>query len=566
MEKRSIRSVRFIAAERSAEDLASVAPEVSFSGPDGAPDVAELASDYLARVLEQDAVVSFGPDAEPSPEVALRDVQPSRLTGTSVVRFDQVRSSIPIFGSHMVVEVAASGALVGVQADVAAVQGTSPIPTVTPEAAMASIAALAGVDAAALQAPAAPTLTFFHEDDEDADRWHLAWFFKDVPVEPAHEPSRCRGHGGSPRRSSPRYDYLVDAHGGEVVFYYSTAPRARGEVPAIPIKCTGSDELGVAQEFFGQAVAGGFELSDPMRRLKTFDLAGGDISVEPIELPKAPLRSDAAEFPAKHRAAVSAHVNVGRVLDFYRTVLMRDSVDDKGMEIESIVNCISSGDDTPPNWSNAVWWNGRMWYGQIHGPNGEVRSFSAFLDVIAHELTHGVIESSANLIYKGESGALNESLCDIFGVIIGNWYRVGADSDPGGWSWEFGPGLGDDGKPIRDLADPARTGDPASMTDYVRTREDEGGVHSNSNIHNKAAYHLLTAEDSQGRRRVTAREAAILYYLCLVRLPQRAGFARALRGLLDVATTYFAGDAAERDRKLAAIRAAYKKVGVTLAD
>lgn len=562
MEKRSVRSVRFIAAERSAEELASVAAEVSFS--DGAPDVPALARDYLARVLEQDAALSFAPGAEPTPEVELRDVQPSPLTGTSVVRFDQVRSSIPIFGSHMVVEVDAGGALVGVQADVAAVQGTSPTPTVAPEAAAASIAALAGVDAAALQVPAAPTLTFFCE--EDADRWHLAWLFKHVPVEPAREAgaSGCRGHGGSPRRSSPRFDYLVDAHTGEVVFHYSTAPRARS--PAIPIKCTGPDELGVEQEFFGQAVAGGFELSDPMRRLRTFDLAGGDISVEPIKLPKAPLRSEAAAFAAKHRAAVSAHVNVGRVLDFYRTVLMRDSVDDKGMEIQSIVNCISSGDDTPPNWSNAVWWNGRMWYGQVHGPNGEVRSFSAFLDVIAHELTHGVIESSANLIYKNESGALNESLCDIFGVIVSNWYRVGADSDPGGWSWEFGPGLGDDGKPIRDLSDPSRTGDPASMAAYVHTREDEGGVHSNSNIHNKAAYHLLTAEDAQGRRRVTAREAAILYYLCLVRLPQRAGFARALRGLLDVATTYFAGDAAERERKLAAIRGAYKKVGITLDD
>lgn len=573
MEKRSLKTIRFVAAERSAEELAQVEPEVSFAAPgaDG-PDVAALAREYLANVLELEAgPVSFGPDAAPPPEVALGDVQPSRLTNTSVVRFNQVRAEIPIFGSHIVVEVGADGKLVGMEAEVAAVQGTSPTPTLSPSEAAARVAALAQVDPDALATTAAPTLTFFHEDEGGADRWHLAWLFTDVPVAPASDAAEHggRGHGASPRRSSPRFNYLVDAHDGAVVFYYSTTPRARAkapEIPAVPIKCVGLDELGARQEFFGQAVDGGFELDDPLRKLRTFDLAGGDISAAKIPLPKAPLRNDAADFSAAHRAGVSAHVNVGRVLDFYRTVLMRDSVDDAGMTIESIVNCISSGDEDPPDWSNAVWWNGKMWYGQIHAKDGSVRSFSAFLDVIAHELTHGVIEYSCDLIYKGESGALNESLSDIFGMIIANWYQVGPDSDASRWTWEFGPGLGEPGKPIRDLSDPTRTGDPAHMSSYVRTREDEGGVHTNSNIHNKAAYHLFTATDAKGERMLSSREVAILYYLCLVRLPQRGSFARTLRGLLDVATTYFAGDPPGRERKLAAIRGAYAKVGITLED
>jgi len=243
---------------------------------------------------------------------------------------------------------------------------------------------------------------------------------------------------------------------------------------------------------------------------------------------------------------------------------MRDSVDDKGMEIISVVNCISSDDEAPPDWSNATWWDGRMWYGQMRDAGGQVRSFAAFLDVIAHELTHGVIEHTAGLIYKGESGALNESLCDIFAMIIGNWYRVGADSDPARWSWEFGPGLGSPGMPIRDLSDPRRTGDPDHMSHYLRTREDEGGVHTNSNIHNKAAYLLITGVDADGKVVISPREAAILYYMCLLRLPQRASFVRTLRGLVDVARSYF--PPAERERKVAAIEAAYGRVGISLVE
>jgi len=577
MEKRGFRSVRYVAAERDVEELGAVEPMLSFATGDGGDEeVGDLARQYLDRVLElEGGVLSFGVDAEPAPELTRSSVQASPLSKSSVVRFAQASGSIPIFGSHMLVEVGADGKLVGVDAELAAVQGTSPTPTLTAEEAAARIAALAGVDPAALQGAGAPSLTYYHDDE--VGRWHLAWLFRDLAVAPAggasheghagHEGHARRGHGGSPRHRVVRFNYLVDAHDGAVVFHYSSAPRARGkarEQAAMPSKCQGLDALGESQEFFGQAVAEGYELSDPMRRMRTFDIAGGDISADPIRLPKQPIRHGGADFGGDYQAAVSAHVNVGRVLDFYRSILMRDSVDDKGMEIISVVNCISSDDEAPPDWSNATWWDGRMWYGQMRDAGGQVRSFAAFLDVIAHELTHGVIEHTAGLIYKGESGALNESLCDIFAMIIGNWYRVGADSDPARWSWEFGPGLGSPGMPIRDLSDPRRTGDPDHMSHYLRTREDEGGVHTNSNIHNKAAYLLITGVDADGKVVISPREAAILYYMCLLRLPQRASFVRTLRGLVDVARSYF--PPAERERKVAAIEAAYGRVGISLVE
>jgi bacillolysin len=203
-----------------------------------------------------------------------------------------------------------------------------------------------------------------------------------------------------------------------------------------------------------------------------------------------------------------------------------------------------------------------MWYGQIKDAKGELVSYATCLDIIAHELTHGVTEKSAGLVYQGQSGALNESFSDILGIIIQNWYSVGPDSDVRRWTWELMPGRGEGGGPLRDLRDPKRTGDPAHMDEFVRTRDDSGGVHSNSNIHNRAAYNLLTALDSSDHPVFTPREVAVLYYLCLTRLPQRATFSRALRGLLDVATTYYAADPEERSHKLRAIERAYRKVGI----
>jgi bacillolysin len=572
MEGRLVRRVRFVAAEQSPAAMAEVTAQVSFSAPlGGVVDPADAAREYLERVLALDAATrtSFDGAAEPLPETAVTRVQASKLTGTNVVRFTQAHAAIPVFGSDMLVEVGAAGQLVMVDADVATAIDAPAEPTIDPAAAAAAIARLAGVDPASLVIAEAPTLMYFHDDvdgDGDGDRWHLVWRFVRVPVAPVEAEHRHpgRGHGRSPRLRNAEFDYLVDAHDGAVVFHHSRTPRARAEaMPAVPIRCTGLDEAGVVQEFYGQASDGGFTLVDPLRKIRTVDLRGGDIGASKIKVPKEAIEHASADFGGDHRAAVSAHVNVGRVLDFYRSVFMRDGVDDRGMEIVSVVHCVAAEDEAPPSWTNAIWWDDRMWYGQRTAPDGRMRSLSVSLELVGHELTHGIIERTSDLIYKGASGALNESFSDIIGVIVANWYGAGPDAVDR-WSWTFGAELGSDWKPLRDLQDPKRTGDPDHMRDYLKTREDDGGVHTNSNIHNKAAYLLLTATEADGARSLTTREVAVLYYLCLVRLPQRPTFARTLRGLLDVAAQYFVGDAAVQARKLAAIEAAYARVGITL--
>ena len=484
------------------------------------------------------------------------------MTRTRSVHFKQTRNSVPIFGSHLVVELDQNRDLVNATGGVADIKGVSAIPALSEAEALERIAKLTRSPTPFHPILNPAELTFYHDDKTDT--WHLAYLFRKVPAAPkdflssaSKRKSHGHGMGPSPRQRHPQLDYLVDAHDGTVLLYYSAVP-----LLAIPSKCKGIDERGATCEFWGSRVKGGFEMEDPMRFIKTYDHKLNDIDRAP--LPSKPASHTAADWFNHNRAAVSAHVNATRVFNFFNSILMRDGIDDKGMDLVSVVNCTYSEEGPPPEWHQAVWFNNRMWYGQAKDSAGQLRSYARFLDIIAHELTHGITEHTSNLVYRDQSGALNESFSDIFGAIINNWYTVGPDSDVDQWRWEIGSGLGSRGLPLRDMSDPQRTGDPAHMDDYLHTVYDNGGVHTNSSIHNKAAYNVFTARDPEGQHVFTAREVAVLYYLCLTRLSPLATFSDVLETLLDVAKVYWAGDDQEREEKLAHIRDSYKRVGVTL--
>jgi bacillolysin/neutral peptidase B len=519
---------------------------------------------YLGRVFERDSREPVRGLAAPdraalTPDFRLIDSKVEPLTNTRLVRFEQTQDAIPIFGSKVVVHLDGERDLVQVGGEVAEVQGLSPMATLSPGDALGQIASFAGVPPTVLAEVAPPVLTIFHDDEGNA--WHLAYLFTRVPAAPPEfsEGSlspQVRGHGlgPSPRRRQPHLNYLVDAHDGSILFYFSANPTLD-----IPVKCQGTDALGIPEDFFcNQVPPNSYEMVDPLRSVKTFDMNGADITTPP---PGTPIVNQTPGWGTARPEAVSAHVNAGRVFDFYSGVLKRDGIDDKGMDLNSIVNCTYKADEPPPQWHNAVWWNNAMWYGQARDAGGKLQSFSRFLDIIAHELTHGVTETTSNLVYKNQSGALNESFSDIFGIIIRNWFEVGADSDVSKWKWELGPGLGTNGLPLRDLSDPTRTGDPAHMDSYVVTTDDSGGVHTNSNIHNKAAYNVLNARDTNGPI-FTAREVALLYYVALTRLSSLAGFKDTLNELLAVASIYYVGKPTEAATKKKAIEQAYAAVGI----
>ncbi|HKM55035.1 MAG TPA: M4 family metallopeptidase [Isosphaeraceae bacterium] len=544
-----------IAQPRVVRGAGLTAPKTVFDNDEAA------ARYYLGKVMDRDLrPVVRGITAESRPEIVpdmrLQKVQEQSLTGTRLVSFEQTQASIPIFGSRATVELDKKRGLVAVQARIAEVDQVPAVPSISQKQALASIAQLVGIKPGQLESKVTQpaSLTFFYDSNNKS--WHLSMLFEEVPFAPAQFSkdqigSIGHGLGRSPRDDFPVFDYLVDAHDGEVLFYYSKAPTVA--------RCSGIDELGVTQTFYGEKTHDGFELHDALRRLKTYDLRLADLT---SSFPKDPIRNPDAKFASS--SGVSAHVNAARVYDFYKSVLMRDGVDDKGMELVSVVNCTYSADEAPPQWRNAIWWKNRMWYGQTKNGNSSFQSFSRYLDVIAHELTHGVTQFTAGLVYRDESGALDESFSDIFGVIINNWYTIGADSSTNRWNWEIGPALGKNGLPFRDMSNPMRTSDPDHMDDYKRTTQDSGGVHTNSNIHNKAAYNVLTAQDARGVSVFSSRDVAVLYYLCLSRLGSMATFVDALQSLIEVAKTFYSGDPGGPGSKVDAILDAYKKVGIVL--
>ena len=515
---------------------------------------------HLSQLLERDTRPTLRGLTAPEspavmPDLSLRDRQDSPLTNTLTVRFVQTKDSIPVFGSRAVVEMDRNRELLAVDATLAKVEGVPHMAALSPAEALARIASLTKVPVPAFQDVKPPELNFYHDDEKN--HWHLAYYYRNVPAAPEDfiKGTKSHGIGRSLAQSHPELDYLVDAHDGTILLYWSSTPTAI----AVPTSCCGIDEDGVAQKFYGQKNGSDFEMNDPWRKIRTYDFGGND--VDHATPPQNPVSATSKNFTGP--AAVSAHVHATRVHDFYKSILMRDGVDDKGMDLISYVNCTQPAKETPPEWLNAQWWKQAMWYGQAKDAGGKLHSLARHLDVIGHELTHGVTEFTAELAYLRQSGALNESFSDIFGIIIKNWdlTNPGTGGVVAKWSWEIGPGLGDAGLPLRDMRDPTRTGDPDHMSKYVTTTPDNGGVHTNSNIHNKAAYNVLTATDAQGQPVFTPRDVAVLYYLCLARLGRLATFQQAKDTLLNVAGTYYAGDAM-RQAKLDAIGDAYKKVGI----
>jgi Zn-dependent metalloprotease len=158
--------------------------------------------------------------------------------------------------------------------------------------------------------------------------------------------------------------------------------------------------------------------------------------------------------------------------------------------------------------SFAIWDGIQMLYGQELF-DGKLRSMASSLSVVAHELFHGVTGATARLIYLGETGALNESYSDIFGTLVAN----GARPDIAKWDWQVGCGVA-----IRDMQDPTRQNQPKLMKDFINVpltqKDDSGGVHFNSGIHNYAAFNVMSAND--GRKFIfRPQELAAMFYVAL---------------------------------------------------
>lgn len=250
-----------------------------------------------------------------------------------------------------------------------------------------------------------------------------------------------------------------------------------------------------------------------------------------------------------------AYDYLGATHDFFQTVYGRDSIDAAGMPLIGTVHYERGYD-------NAFWNGEQMVFGD---GDGEVfNRFTIAIDVVGHELTHGVTERTANLIYQGQSGALNESISDVFGVLI-KQYTLGQSADQA--DWIIGAGLlmpGIQGVGLRSMQAPGSAYDdpalgkdpqPATMAGYVDTQEDDGGVHYNSGIPNHAFYRAAVAIGGAAWEK-TGR----IWYRALTggELAASADFAT----FADLTASVASADYGANSSEAVALRQAWRDVGV----
>jgi Zn-dependent metalloprotease len=234
--------------------------------------------------------------------------------------------------------------------------------------------------------------------------------------------------------------------------------------------------------------------------------------------------------------ANEAYDGLGATFDFFANVYERNSIDDEGLHLDATVHY-------GRRYDNAFWNGQQMVFGD--GDGELFNRFTISLDVIAHELAHGITGDEAQLVYLGQAGALNESLSDVFGSLVKQYARRQRAQEA---DWLIGEGLFTSsvhGTALRSLKAPGSAFDdpllgkdpqPATMAGYVKTSADNGGVHTNSGIPNHAFY--LVASDFGG---YAWEKAGRIWYETLrdKRLKPTATFAQFARFTVDNASRFF---------------------------
>jgi Zn-dependent metalloprotease/uncharacterized protein YjdB/fibronectin type 3 domain-containing protein len=300
------------------------------------------------------------------------------------------------------------------------------------------------------------------------------------------------------------YDVYVEAHSGKVIQTESNI-RYDGAVTG-----SGTDVKGTTRTLNLYQSGTSYQMKD-ITKSATSDIVTYSLNHGTSPSNGALVSNSTKYFTTvDHRASVSAHYNAGKVIDFYKRLFNRNSLDNNGMVIKSYTHYGNS-------YNNAFWSGSEMVYG-----DGDGRTFtylSGDLDVVGHEMTHGVIDNTADLYYHNQSGALNESMADVFGVLISTYDKYSVAS---GKSWTFNTAdwvVGDDiytpgktGDALRSLSNPTLYDQPDHMNDYESSSDDEdgdwGGVHTNSGITNKAAYLIAKS--------IGMEKTARIYYKALV--------------------------------------------------
>lgn len=503
----------------------------------------------LTELRAQDARVSrmlLGRD------LRMRRSSPDKLVpGRRIERADQYHRGVRVFGGDVVRQLS-RGQVVSLFGTIYDGIDIDTNPAITEPEARRIVEARVGVP---LGARRAGELVVFPRETDD---FALTW--------------RIRAATGADLR-----EFFVDAHTGAIVFDYSDlqAQSAVGRATGV---------LGDSKKISALRFGGGFTLDDALRppSIRTYDLKGDpfrtrDVINGRVQLGQSDIGTD-SDNSWEDGALSDAHIYAGYTYDYYFKRFNRRGLDDADRRMQSIVHPVRRSDHAiygsvfPLFFANAAYYgDGLVVYGVGLPPgvtsNGRNWNHSAgALDIVAHEITHGITEYTSDLVYMGESGALNESFSDIMATSIEFFFQP-----PGGGFLQSDYLIAEDmarGNTIgiRSMANPNGHGHPDHYSVRFTGSSDDGGVHINSSIPNHVFY--LAVEG--GRNRISGitvegvgsanrlQIETVFYRAVTQLLPSSANFAAARSATIQAARDlYGEGSPAER-----AITAAWTAVGV----
>ncbi|MFE5487945.1 M4 family metallopeptidase [Streptomyces sp. NPDC056527] len=428
------------------------------------------------------------------PVAELTTVRTTRSGAQSSVRFQQKRGGVPVFGAEYAVQTEAADG--GEQ--VVSATGTlypeltvSTTPTVTEATARQRMftldGSLTGVEGGGTESHGPTVLP-------GSGGGRLAWHFTVT--------------GAKADGSPVRREVFVDAHVGGIALSYDNIDAAAvSPAQGTGVKVDGAEErIEVNKEEDGSysladssramfPKAGGRILTYDANRKSYLEVANGPVT-EDVKVVSSP--TDRFEGTATTSGAVDAHLNAAKVYEYFKNEIGRDGIDGKGGTIHSVVNVSRGGKD----YANAFWDGTKMVYGHMNGV-----PLSVGLDVVGHEMTHGVTEHSAGLVYLNQSGALNEAISDYFGNAMETADKGVAMSDP--TSGLIGEYLCNGTKPLAECALRDMNDGRVAGEDYLPSSLDidNGGVHLNSTIVSGALWDMRKNLDPELADEIVYRAA-----------------------------------------------------------
>lgn len=473
---------------------------------------------------------------DPSSELRISKSEVDEL-GMTHARFQQMTHGVPVVGAELYAHYDAAGRITSIDATyVAGLENIDVQPTIdakaSAEAVKAEIASQTKVDVAMLTANEPKLVVFALGGD----------------------PASARGQDSRTARLA--YEHKVRAvFGDEPAIWVITVDAKTGEVlerfnNLMTIEGSGTSVLGVTKTFQVTQSGGGYVMSDATRGGGIRTYTAGNQQTAPGSNVSSTTLTQWDRTAAGPGAAVDAHVNAAAVYDYYKNKHARNAIDGTGGALVSTAHFGSQFDN--------AFWDPDL-NQMAYGDGGQLfRPLSAGLDVVAHEFTHGVTSSTSNLRYQGQSGALNESVSDIFGAFIEHSVKADATKN-----WTMGEDIAKQAGLLRDFKNPAAGDQPAHMTKYVNTQQDSGGVHINSGIPNNAAY-LMTVGGINPVSKVEVKfgigfdKSEKLWYRANTKyFTTTTNFAGAATGVMSAAK-----DVGLTDNEINIVDCAWKAVGV----